>query len=124
MRKILYQSRIYRKDLRCNPTVIYLFGDNEVRSGFGGQAKEMRGEPNAIGIRTKRLPTQNEDAYWSDDRFSIQTKMIDEDFDSIPDNVIVVIPLDGIGTGLSELPKRAPDTWSRINYRIKQLASA
>lgn len=124
MRKILYQSRIYRKDLRCNPTVIYLFGDNEVRSGFGGQAKEMRGEPNAIGIRTKRLPTQDEDAYWSDDLFSRQVKMIDEDFDSIPDNVIVVIPLDGIGTGLSELPKRAPDTWSRINYRIKQLASS
>lgn len=41
---------IKRQDLKSNPNTQYLFGDNLKRSGFGGQAKEMRGEPNAIGI--------------------------------------------------------------------------
>lgn len=52
---ILRQTRIYRADLAMNPKVLYVFGDNLERKGFGGQAYEMRGEPNAFGIATKRL---------------------------------------------------------------------
>jgi redox-sensitive bicupin YhaK (pirin superfamily) len=29
---------------------LFVFGDNLRRTGFGGQAAEMRGEPNAVGI--------------------------------------------------------------------------
>jgi len=47
---ILYQDQIKRDDLRAHPDRIYLFGDNVARQGRGGQAKEMRGEPNALGI--------------------------------------------------------------------------
>jgi hypothetical protein len=47
---------IYRRDLRANPESLYLFGDNTKRVGIGGQAREMRGEPNAVGIATKNAP--------------------------------------------------------------------
>ena len=53
---IIYQKFIYRSDLKANPSVLYLFGDNLQRVGLGGQAKEMRGEPNAVGIATKKAP--------------------------------------------------------------------
>lgn len=33
---IIYQSRIYRADLRANPSVLYVFGDNPQRVGFSG----------------------------------------------------------------------------------------
>lgn len=50
---VLHQKFIFREDLQANPDVYYLFGDNVERRGLGGQAKEMRGEPNAIGVATK-----------------------------------------------------------------------
>jgi hypothetical protein len=61
---VLRQKWITRDDLRANPNVLYLFGDNERREGLGGQAKEMRGEPNAIGVRTKASPSKHETAFW------------------------------------------------------------
>ena len=39
---------------RANPRAIYVFGDNLLRKGLGGQAKEMRGEPNTLGIVSKK----------------------------------------------------------------------
>ena len=54
--KLFVQKWIARADLKQNQDRIYLFGDNVERVGHGGQAKEMRGEPNAIGIATKLKP--------------------------------------------------------------------
>jgi hypothetical protein len=122
---IIFQKFIYREDLRANPDAVYLFGDNEKRSGFGGQAKEMRGEPNAIGIRTKKSPGQDESDYWSDDNFQSNKIIIQADFAPVRTALlikkIVIIPLDGLGTGLSELPTRAPLTHQYINFTIKKL---
>jgi hypothetical protein len=54
---LIIQKQWYTKEeIQCNPDKIYVFGDNEVRKGNGGQAKACRGEPNTIGIRTKALP--------------------------------------------------------------------
>ena len=72
----------------------------------------MRGEPNAIGIATKATPTSVTNAYFSDDEFDKWADVIDADF--MPAYIhtlkggIVVVPEDGLGTGLSELPTRAP----------------
>lgn len=120
---------IYRVDLQRNPTAIYLFGDNEARVGKGGQAAEMRGEPNAVGIRTKRLPGYEDYAYWSDDNYVSNCEMIEEDtfpiihdyqYGRIP---ILVIPADGIGTGLAELATRAPRTLAFLNSCMRQIES-
>ena len=119
---IIKQKRIYRVDLRRNPEVIYLFGDNLAERGFGGQAGEMRGEPNAIGIPTKKLPTMNPDAFFTDEEFEDNCKYIDQAFEKIPKETrIVVIPSDGLGTGLAMLPNMAMRTHSYLQSKIKEL---
>ncbi len=65
---IIFQKFIYREDLKTNQGVMYLFGDNDMRVGKGGQAKEMRGEPNAIGIRVKKAP-KTTNAYYTDEEY-------------------------------------------------------
>lgn len=112
---IIYQKIIKREDLWANPKVLYVFGDNEKRQGFGGQAAEMRGEPNAIGIRTKKSPGE----FWSDETYDDNVKMINEDLQPIwkkiyQEDAVVIFPYDGVGTGLSELPERAPQTYNYI----------
>lgn len=108
---IRYQKWITRADLRANPDKHYLFGDNAVRQGLGGQAKEMRGETNALGIATKWLPTMEEQAFFSDDNEHCR-QIILTDLSKVQSllrqNRIVVVPAMGLGTGLSQLPTRAP----------------
>lgn len=110
--KMIYQSRIYRADLQANPDIIYVFGDNAQRYGRGGQAGEMRGEPNAVGIATKWDIRGKDSDFYSDSNWEGCTAQIREDwlpvYHHLQNGGIVVCPLDGLGTGLSELPTRAP----------------
>lgn len=110
---IIYQKFIFRDDLRRNPNVLYLFGDNMERVGLGGQAKEMRGEPNAVGIATKRRPSMSEGEFFSDDDYDEVIATMRHDMKPAIEHLkrggVVVIPTDGLGTGLSELPQRAPE---------------
>lgn len=122
---VLRQSRIYRSDLRANPSVLYLFGDNELRVGLGGQAAEMRGEPNAIGVCTKATPG-GPNEYWTDRRFDECCLVIDTDLAPAARHAstgcIIVVPLDGLGTGLAELDKRAPKVFKHLTARLEELA--
>ncbi len=45
---------ITREIVRDNPKKIFVFGDNDERDGFGGQAGQMRGEKNSIGIQQRK----------------------------------------------------------------------
>lgn len=118
---IISQSRIYRADLKANPNVLYAFGDNEQRWGLGGQAAEMRGEPNAVGIATLAAPGQ----FWSDAHAAHQCAVIDKDmsplFEALRNGELVVFPLDGVGTGLAELERRSPLTFAHLQKRIAEL---
>lgn len=121
---LILQHRIYRADLRANPIVLYVFGDNEARLGLGGQAREMRGEPNAIGVATLKAPG----VFWSGYETERQCAVIDRDleplFAALRDGRTVVFPLDGIGTGLARLWMVAPDTWAHLQTRISELKQA
>lgn len=64
---VLFVERLTRKEARRRPEVMFVFGDNEARRGTGGQAEELRGEPNAVGVATKRYPSTDELAYWRED---------------------------------------------------------
>jgi hypothetical protein len=128
MLRVIYQHRIYRSDLKNNPRVLYLFGDNLKREGYGGQASECRGELNAFGIATKRWPGNHELAYFSDREAEFLT--LEEDLvrlnnllkNSYENQIdVVVCPSDGIGSGLSELPKRSPKLYSFLNFRLNQV---
>lgn len=122
---VIKQHRIYRRDLQNNPDVLYLFGDNNAREGFGGQAAEMRGEPNACGVRTKWRPDMLPNSFLSDEIFERARNMIDADLDRavswLRQGRIVVVPSDGLGTGLSELPKRAPRIAKYLDWALAHL---
>lgn len=122
---IIRQKWISREDLQNNPDVKYLFGDNVMRTGLGGQAKEARGEPNAIGVATKHVPASLSSAYFSDDEYMDNVKIILDDLMPAIEHIInggtLVIPADGLGTGLSQLPQRAPRTNKALEDLIEYL---
>ena len=115
---LIYQKIIKRSDLKDNPDVLYVFGDNMERKGFGGQAAEMRGEPNAVGIVTKKKPSMADDAFFTKDDYALAEPEITRSFSRLKKHIdqggIVVWPSDDIGTGRAQLPERAPTIWQLI----------
>jgi hypothetical protein len=107
--------------LRANPDKIYIFGDNEQRVGKGGQAI-IRDEPNAFGIATKKQPNMKDGAFFTDDEFETNKKIIDEDIAKIKaDGRPIVFPEDGIGTGRGDLKNKAPKTYEYLMGEIEKL---
>ena len=116
---------IFRADLQTNPDTLYLFGDNEERRGKGGQAIQMRDEPNAVGVRTKRRPQLNEGDFWTDETYTANCRMIEEDLARVRQHLAeggtIVIPEDGLGTGLAQLAERAPQTLAFLQAALDEL---
>jgi hypothetical protein len=122
---LIFQDRPTADALRAQPDRLYLFGDNEQRRGRGGQAAVCRGHANAVGIATKRAPERTDDAYWTDADYMRITTIIDHDlapaFVHVREGGIVVCPTAGLGTGLAELPSRAPRVFAYIRQSIIRL---
>lgn len=124
---VLKTDILNRTTIASSRDKLYLFGDNEGRCGYGGQAKACRGEPNAVGVATKKSPSMHERGYWSDDDFERCVAIIDADlapvFEHLRKGGVVVIPEAGLGTGLAELPKRAPRIFAHLQKRLQELES-
>lgn len=114
---VILQSRIYRADLKANPGIAYVFGDNEERWGLGGQAAEMRGEPNAVGVATLKAPG----VFWSDGNYATIYRDMAPLVLALRDGHLIVFPLDGIGTGLADLERRAPHTFAYLQTQVDLL---
>lgn len=118
---------ISREYVNANREKLFLFGDNLERRGYGGQAATMRGEPNAIGIPTKKIPTYRTEAFFTDLEFDQNKAAIDSAFveitNAITDSIhAIVIPSNGLGTGRAHLDKRAPRTFAYLQKRLDELA--
>tara|TARA_Y100001973_G_scaffold30409_1_gene45953 strand:+ start:163 stop:8913 length:8751 start_codon:yes stop_codon:yes gene_type:complete len=120
-RTVSRQEKITREDLQNNPDTVYLFGDNLQGKGKGGQAAAMRGEPNAAGIPTKKTPSTDDGAYFTDAELKQNKAAIDAAFDKIPADKNIVIPKAGLGTGLAQLQKRAPETFKYLQQKLAKL---
>jgi hypothetical protein len=116
--QVEYRDFITREDVRREPDKIFLFGDNLAQSGLAGQAREMRGEPNAIGIPTKRAPNNQIDSFFFSKDYKEAVAAIDAAFNRIPEGVTVVIPSAGIGTGLARLEDTCLQLLNYIRYKI------
>ena len=119
---------VTRDMVQNSRSTLFVFGDNMERCGLGGQAGAMRGEPNAIGVPTKRAPGSAPDDFFRDtDLQDLAVRaailgafaVVNESLDAGRD---VVIPTDGLGSGLSELPTRAPLIYAFIEDLIAQAA--
>jgi hypothetical protein len=123
---VLFQKKVDREDLIRNRSALYVFGDNVRRVGMGGQARAMRGEPNAVGVATKYSPS----VYFSEGPGEVlaQNRILDEDmkplFEHVKGGGIVIWPADGIGTGLAELDRRAPSTAAYLQQKLAALLRA
>ena len=106
--------------LRKNKDKVYLFGDNLLGRGKGGQAV-IRDEPNAIGIPTKKAPSMDEGSFFNDADYLENVKAIDKAFAQIPEGKEVVLPEDGLGTGRARLEKEAPRTFKYLQDRLAEL---
>ena len=109
---------------RQNPHKLFVYGDNMIRRGKGGQAI-IRDEPNTHGIATKRLPSSTTDSFFSDkpDEASI---ILNDVLDMLSrfeyeHYTTIVLPAAGLGTGLSEMPKRSPQLFEWLHETISLL---
>ena len=123
---LVFQKIIKREDLRGNPRVLYLFGDNAQGYGRKGQAAEMRGEPNAVGIPTKWKPGMGEDDFFRSGHGDAEMRyLVDSAFEPLYEHArlsrVIVCPLDGLGTGLAQLPERCPEIYEVIRDHIRRL---
>jgi len=112
-------------DVQANPNKIYVFGDNTQRTGTGGQA-QIRNNENAFGIATKIEPNNSKEAFMSDiddgrmvTWYEANIAVIDKDIAKIKaDGRPVVLPKDGLGTGLAKLKEKAPQTYAYLKQRL------
>ena len=101
-----------------NPKCLFIFGCNLLKVGLGGQAI-IRKCPNAYGIPTKKLPSQLANSYFSDSDYEENIEHIKKAIDEIPTNYkAIIFPTDGLGTGLADLPNKAPKTYAFLNKYI------
>jgi hypothetical protein len=123
--KVKFQKFIYREDLIANRDTVYVFGDNMARKGLGGQAREMRHEPNAIGVPTKWYPSMTDDSFFNDSDYEKVVEVLKKDFVSIKDALQsgkkIVFPADGLGTGLSQLQSRSPKIFAYIENSVIEI---
>ena len=124
--KVIVQTEWFSLE-QCaeNPNNLYVFGDNLQRKGTGGQAT-IRFASNSFGIVTKRKPNNNPDAFFSDK--SDEEKQLAEDVNNLIETIknstvydTVVLPADGLGTGLSEMPTRSPFLFKWLSKTLASL---
>lgn len=111
--------------LRENPDSYFVFGDNVARKGLGGQAKEMRGEPNAIGIATKFLPSMVPKAFFSDDNQDAWMHVSSDLMKLIgiwTTGAQIFAPHNGLGTERARLKEKAPRIYVHINEVFEDMS--
>lgn len=116
---ITYRSWITRQMLKDEPRTVFVFGDNIVRSGLGGQAREMRGEANAFGVATLYAPGVYYDAkpHILHEVMRDLTRIVD----MVSRGVAVVAPTGGLGTGFARLIEHRPDLHDLIVATFKAM---
>ena len=121
-------------DVQANPSLLFVFGDNDKKYGAGGQAI-IRHEHNTCGIPTKKTPTDAYSSFYNDEEYDDNCQKIINSIENIkalimynytgPNNTKkyqgVVFPQDNFGTGLAQLPTRAPRTFTFLNSKVEEL---
>lgn len=116
--KIRYEKKITKEMCQANPDEIFVYGDNLIKKGKApgaGQA-EIRDEANAAGIPTKRLPSNKDEAFFSDQPEEVEAVVQAlRDLYKRARGKTVVFPKDGIGTGRAKMKDKSPQAWKKMN---------
>lgn len=126
--RVIIVKRYTRELITANPTVLFVFGDNLARVGYGGQAAEARGCNNAVGIPTKVSPSQiitDELVFQNPSRYCLPvTEAFKKLHAHLKEGKDVCWPKDGVGTGLAALPTHAPKFLEGIEAHKERLFNA
>jgi hypothetical protein len=118
-------NKITKENISESPdNYVYIFGDNLLKIGLGGQAAVARQFVSCnktFGIPTKRKPTSEEDAFFSDKQDEIDAVRESlRHIDELRKQQKVIVFFPNIGEGLAELPTRSPKIFKIItNYTNK-----
>lgn len=131
--RIILFKGFYDVDMcRANPDITFVFGDNTLGFGKGGQAI-IRDESNAIGIPTKRKPAMTAGSFFSagnEDDIDEVLEAIGTIWDLLKttDQFLLVPVTDelkpSLGLERAELVQRAPDIYDLICYHIDEMKNA
>ena len=119
--KVEMQKIFSVKDCNNNPNKIYIFGDNLYGIGKGGQAI-IRDCSNAFGIPTKKAPSMNSNAFFSDqfDEYEAVRAKIEKliTLDRYKTDITFVFPTAGLGTGLAKMNQTSPKLFKYMNKML------
>ena len=120
--KVEMQKIFSVKDCNNNPNKIYIFGDNLCGIGKGGQAI-IRDCSNAFGIPTKRAPSMDSSAFFSDqfDEYEAVKAKIEEliILDHCKTDITFVFPTAGLGTGFArKMNQTSPKLFKYMNKML------
>ena len=120
---IIFKGFWSKNDVEKHPDCLFVYGDNDAGIGKGGQAI-IRDLSNTIGIPTKKYPSNHASSFYSDTEYDKNIAKIDYAIEKIiilsKKYKYVILPEDGFGTGLADLPKKAPKTF---DYLVKAVDS-
>lgn len=106
------------KDVIKHSNKIFIYGDNNLMYGKGGQAV-IRDLSNTLGIRTKKAPNNLKESFYTDLDYEDNITKIKKDIKVIKNQMdkgkIIVFSSGGYGTGLAKLYKTAPKTFEYLN---------
>lgn len=119
--KIIVEKNWYSEKMcNDNPQNLYIFGENQVQQKTnhkgGGQAV-IRPCKNSFGFCTKESIT----FFWNDQNYSYHINQIEKDIKELKElskKYTLVFPYNGLGTGLSQLPQKAPKTFLYLSKRL------
>ena len=116
------EMHVTRSYIQAHRSWLFVYGDNLVRRGYGGQAKECRGEPNTLGIPTKHYPSMEKKAFFTDEdywvvRDVIENAILSVDFSEY--EKIIVLPR--IGEGRAQLSSHSQKIWEYVQDCLKRL---
>lgn len=109
-----------------NKNCLFIYGCNRIKEGYGGTAC-IRDERNALGVSTKKLPSNSKEAFYTDDEYEENIRIFEEDVERILryaeeiETDTLVFPSGGIGTGLAKLGLVAPRTFFYFCTRLYEL---
>lgn len=125
--QILYFNGFWNKeDCRNNPSHLFIYGDNDDQIGQGGQA-QIRNCRNSMGIPTKKHPDNEKTSFYNDKEFLENKDKINQSIFKIIHRIssgsydTLVLPEDGLGTGLAKLNIKAPKTFEYLNQVLDRL---
>lgn len=126
MEVIIFKGYWTVQDVRKHSNYLFIFGDNDIRKGKKGQAI-IRDELNSIGVPTKKIPNYSPTSYYYDYEFDLNVQKIDDAIQKIKLVLKnkkyrgIILPEDGLGTGLANLKENAPKTLEYLNSELDKL---